>query len=58
VKWFWSFLIDEQGVSVTEYLIGTAMVAGVAYACRGILVGALKTAHDAMVTTVTSITGN
>jgi Flp pilus assembly pilin Flp len=58
MHWPGRFFRDETGLSVVEYLIGAAVIAGVAYICRSILVESLRTAHDSMVNNVTSITGN
>lgn len=48
---------DQRGGSVVEYLIGLAIMAGVAFAVRETLVPALRNAHNNMVDNITRVQG-
>jgi hypothetical protein len=58
LRWLKGFWEDRRGGSLVEYLIGAAVLAGVAYYCRNVLVTALRAGHNTMVENVTKITGN
>jgi len=48
---------DQRGGSVVEYLIGLAIMAGVAFAARETLVPVLRNAHNHMVDNITRVQG-